>query len=66
VRQVFFACEETQKRTPLLCDMVADCPAQHWVLGFESVQHGREGDWTHDFERDLAADVGEGSQVLRE
>src|SRR6266853_852179 len=64
--QIFLASEEAQKRPPLLRDLVADRPAQHRIAGLERVEHRALRDRTLNFERHLAADVRQRSQMLRE
>jgi len=55
--KIFGAGEETQERTPLLCDVVADSAAEHWVAGFEGLQDGTLGGRTLYVELHFAADA---------
>jgi hypothetical protein len=66
VRQIFLASEETQKRSPLLRDLIPDRPAQHRITSLKRVKHRALRDRTFDFKRDFAAGVGQRSQMLRE
>jgi len=66
VGEVFFAGEEAQEWTTLLRDVVADGAAQHGIVGLERVQHRALRDRTFDFERHLAADLRQRSQMWRE
>jgi len=63
VGEVFFAGEEAQEGAALLRVVVADGAAQHGIAGLERVQHRALRDRTIDFERHLAPDVGEVSEV---
>src|SRR5579863_2582297 len=64
--QIFLAGEEAQERPALLRDVVADCPAQHWIAGLERIENRTLGDGRLDCEFDLAGDVRQGSQMWRE
>ena len=70
--EVFFAGEEAQEGTTLLRVVVADGSAQHGIAGLERIQHrshsnarcvAASGFQIGDFERYLAADVRQGSEV---
>ena len=63
VGQIFLAGEEAQERAALLGVVVADGAAQHGIARLKCVQHRTLRDRTIDFERHLAADVGEVSEV---
>jgi hypothetical protein len=64
--QVLLAGEESQERTALLRVMVADGTAQHGIAGLERVERRALRGGAFDFERHLAADVRQGSEMLRE
>src|SRR5258708_3741486 len=63
---VFLAGEETQERTALLRDVVADRAAQHWILGLEGVEDRALRDRTLDAELHLAAHVRQRPQMSGE
>jgi len=63
VGEVFFTGEEAQKGAALLRVVVADGAAQHGIAGLERVQHRALRDRAFDFERHLAADVRQGSEM---
>ena len=65
VGPVLLAGEEAQERAPLLRPMIADGAAQHGIASLQCVEDGALRDWAVDFERYFAADVSQGSQVLR-
>jgi hypothetical protein len=66
MRKVFLAGEEAQEWAPLLGDLVADCPAEHWVLGFQCVQDGALRRPSLKAEAYFGSDSGQCSQMLRE
>src|ERR1035438_5578391 len=66
MRQVLVAGEESQERPSLLGNMVADSAAQHRVAGFERVEDRALRDSTLDLKFDLAADVRQRPQMLRQ
>jgi len=49
----------------MLCDVVANCPAQHRVPGFEGVEDGTLRDRTLNVELDLGTHMRQRSQMLR-
>ena len=61
--EVLFAGEEAQKRPALQRIVIADCAAQHGIAGFERIEHRALRNWALDFERDLIADVRQGSEM---
>ena len=63
VGEVFFTGEEAQKGAALLRVVVADGAAQHGIAGLERVQHRALRDRRRDFERHLAADVRQVSEM---
>ena len=63
VGEVFFTGEEAQKGAALLRVVVADRAAQHGIAGLERVQHRALCDRALDFERHLAADVRQSSEM---
>ncbi len=63
VGEVFFTGEEAQKGAALLSVVVADGAAQHGIAGLERVQHRALRDRRRDFERHLAADVRQVSEM---
>ena len=66
VRQIFFAGKEPQERSALLREVVADRPAQHGIADLERVEDRTLRGLTVDLDLHLAADVSQGSQMLRE
>src|SRR2546430_7680171 len=66
MRQIFFASEEPQERPALVRDLVADCAAQHWIPGFESVEHGALRRRTLDLEQHLTLNTRQCPQMWRE
>jgi hypothetical protein len=66
MRQIFFACEKAQERSPLQRNLVADRPPQHWITILERVEDRTLGGRALDFEFHLATNVRQRSQVLRE
>ena len=49
MRKIFLACEEAQKRPPLLRDLIPNRPAQHGIAGLQRVQHRALRDRSFDF-----------------
>ena len=66
VREILLAGEESQECPPLQRYVVADRPPQHGIAGLECIEHRAQRDRRFDFERHLAADVRQRSQMLRE
>ena len=65
MREILLAGEEPQERPALLGDLIADRPAQHRIAGFKRVEDGALRGWTPDVEFDLAANLRQGSQMVR-
>jgi len=61
--QVRLAGEETQERTALLRDVIADRAAQHWIACLERVEHRTLGGLTLDVDLDLTVDPCQRSQM---
>ena len=61
--EVFFAGEESEEGAALLRVVVADGSAQHGIAGLERIQHRTLRDRALYFERHLAADVRQGSEM---
>ena len=61
--QVLFAGEEAQEGAALLRVVVADGSAQHGIAGLKRIQHRTLRDRALDFERPLAVDVRQGSEM---
>ena len=57
MRKVFFAGEESQEGPALEGDVVADCPTQHGIAGFEGVEDRALRHRTLDFEFNVAANL---------
>jgi hypothetical protein len=55
--QVHPAGKETQQRTALSRDMIADRAAQHWIASLERVKHRTLGGLTLDVDLHLTADL---------
>jgi hypothetical protein len=53
MRQIFLASKESDKRSPLLGDVVADRPAEHWILSLECVENRTLCDRSIDFKLNL-------------
>src|SRR5258708_20537350 len=66
VGKIFLARKESQERPALLCDMIADGPAQHGIAGLECVKHRALRDRPLDLKLQLIADIRQRSQMLRE
>src|SRR6266852_1833139 len=66
VRQILLACEEAQEGTALLCDVIADGAAQHWILGLEGIDHRTHCGLAADFELHFTADARKSAQMWRE
>lgn len=66
VRPILFACEEAHETPPLLRDVVADCPAQHWIAGLECVEDRTLSDLALDVERHFATDARQRPEVRRQ
>src|SRR5260370_30751854 len=65
VRQILLACEEAQEGTALLRDVIANGPAQHWILGLERIDHRALRGRTRDVELHLTADPRQSAQMRR-
>ncbi len=65
VGEIFFAGKESDEGPALLGRVIADCPAQHWVLGFEGVQHRALRHGACHFEFHFSVNFGQGPQMLR-
>ncbi len=66
MRQILLAREESQKRPPLLRDLIPDRPPQHGITSLKRIKHRSLRDRTIDLKLDFAAGVGQRSQMLRE
>lgn len=66
VRPVLFADEETDEGAALRRNLVADRAAEHRIARFERGKNRRKSGRAIDFERDFAADLGEGTEVIGE
>jgi len=66
MRQIFLAGEESQKRPPLLRNLIANRPAQHGISGLKRIKHRALRDRTSDLKLNFAAGVSQRSQMLRE
>ncbi len=66
MRQIFLASEEAQKRPALLRRLIANRAAQHGIAGFECIEHRAQCDRWLDFDRGLAAKLGQASQMKRQ
>src|SRR2546422_7351044 len=64
--EIPLAREESQERSTLLRDVVADRPSQHRIAGLERLEDRRLRDLTLDVQRYLAVDVRQRPQVRRE
>ena len=62
--EVLFAGEEPQEGPPLVCDVVADHPAESGIASLQRVQDGPLRRRTVDFERDLTVDLYQSSQMI--
>jgi hypothetical protein len=65
VRQILLASKEAQERAALLCHVVADRPAQHWILRFDRIQYGPLRDFALNLQAHLGPHPRKRSQVLR-
>lgn len=63
MRQIFFTGKEAKEWSPLLCSLIADCAPQHRVAGFESVKDRAQRNGILNFERDLAASMGQTAEM---
>ena len=61
MRQIFFAGEESQERPALLRDVIADCAAEHRILGLKRVEYRPLCDLAFDIHVDIAGHSGKGS-----
>src|SRR5439155_15774865 len=66
VGQILLAGEEPHERPALLCDLVADRPAQHGIAGLEGVEERALRGRTLDVELHLAVDARERPQMCRQ
>jgi hypothetical protein len=66
MRQIFLTGKESQERSPLLCDLIPNRPAQHRIAGLKRVQHRSLCDGTIDLKLNLSPCVCQSSQMLRE
>jgi hypothetical protein len=57
MRQVFLAGKEAQEWPALLCDVIADCPAQHGIAGLNRVEDRSLRHGTLDLEFQVAANL---------
>ncbi len=64
MRKIFLACEEAQKRPPLLRHLIPNRAAQHGIAGFQRVQHRALRDRTFDLNLHFAANTSQRSQML--
>ncbi len=64
-RQVFLAGEEAQEGAPLLCHVVTDGAAQHWIASLEGIEDGPHCDLALDVKLDFRTDLRQCSQMLR-
>jgi len=63
--KVLLAGEEPQEWTALLCVVIADRPAQHWVAGLKSIEYRALSDRPLNRDRNLVPHVRERPQMLR-
>ncbi len=63
---ILLAGEEPDQRAAVLCDVIADCPAERGMTVFERVKQRAERCRRIDVEGHFAIDVGERSQMERE
>jgi hypothetical protein len=63
VRQILLAGKESEKRTPLAGHVIADGPAQDWIVGLERVEDRPLGDGAVDRDAHFALDVGQCPEV---
>ena len=66
VRQIFLAGEEPQERPALPGYVIADRAFEHRIASLECVEHRALRHRSRDLELDLAADMRQGSQMLRQ
>ena len=66
MRKILRAGEEADVWAALLCDVITDGSAQHRIAGLERVDDGTRCGATAYIKRYLAADLSQGSQMLRE
>src|SRR5882672_6830705 len=66
VGQILLAGEEAQEGATLLRVVVADRAAQHGIAGLDRVENRAQRGSALDYDRDLAADMGQCSQMLGE
>ena len=64
--QILSAGEESHKRTALLCNVIADGPAQHWIARLERIEDRALGHVSLDLELHLAVYAREFPQMCRE
>lgn len=65
VSQVFFACEEPEKRSPLQRVVVANSAAQHGISSLQRIKHTTLRDRGNHVERDLGSYMSKRAQMLR-
>jgi hypothetical protein len=66
MRKVLRASEESQERTALLRDVIANRSSQHRIAGLERVEHRALRDRALDLQLYVAANMRQRSQVRRE
>lgn len=64
--QILLAGKEAQERSPLMCDLIADGAAQHGIAGFKRVKNGTLRDRAFDVKLYLAANLRQGSEMVRD
>ena len=65
VRKILAAGKESQERTALLRDVIADRAFETWITGFKRVEHRALRGLRLDFERHLALDARQRPQMRR-
>src|SRR5262245_7054691 len=64
--QILLTREEAQHRAAFLADVIADRAAQHRIARLERVENRALSDGARDVELNLAADLGESAQMIRQ
>lgn len=64
--QILLAGKEAQECTPLVRDLVADGPPQHWIAGLKRVKNGALRGRTLDVKFYLAVNLRQGSEMVGE
>src|SRR5688572_19723031 len=66
MRDIFTARKESQHRTALACDVIANRAPQHRIARFESVKNRVSCNCTIDLEFDIARDARKRTQMCRQ